>query len=200
MIKPGPGEGKPAPAAKAAVRPAVASKIIAKSVPAKAAAGKKSAVKKGAAGTAAKKAAKASLAAAAAKRAAKAALAKEPAIKDAAEEEAADAAGDQTEFSGQVSYKIFFQDETAVITQNSEKKLAQVADTMNYYPMAQVKLIGYAYSGEANPQAMAQDRVDYVATRLSGKYNIGSDRMESSTQISKSPKSMIVEIKMQGKE
>gem|GEM_PF-757250 len=105
----------------------------------------------------------------------------------------------QAEFSGQVSYKIYFREGTAVVTPNSEKKLAQVAETMNYYPMAQIKLIGYAYSGEAEPETAAKNRVDFVASRLSGKYRIESGRMETSTQISDSPKSM-VEIKMLGKE
>ena len=105
----------------------------------------------------------------------------------------------QTEFSGQVSYKIYFREETAIVTPNSEKKLAQVAETMNYYPMAKIKLIGYAYSGEANSETMAQNRVNYVATRLTSKYSIEKDRMDISTQISDAPKS-IVEIKMLGKE
>jgi len=105
----------------------------------------------------------------------------------------------QTEFSGQVSYKIYFREETAIVTPNSEKKLTQVAETMNYYPMAKIKLIGYAYSGEANSETMAQNRVNYVATRLNSKYAIEKDRMDVSTQISDTPKS-IVEIKMLGKE
>jgi len=105
----------------------------------------------------------------------------------------------RTEFSGQVSYKIYFREETAIVTPNSEKKLAQVAETMNYYPMAKIRLIGYAYSGEANSEAMAQNRVNYVVARFTKKYMIGKDRMDISTQISDTPKS-IVEIKMLGKE
>lgn len=121
---------------------------------------------------------------------------------DNGEEKAKPEAGPQetqTEFSGQVSYKIYFREETAIVTPNSEKKLAQVAETMNYYPMAKIKLIGYAYSGEANSETMAQNRVNYVATRLTSKYSIEKDRMDISTQISEAPKS-IVEIKMLGKE
>ena len=65
--------------------------------------------------------------------------------------------------------------------------------------MAKIKLIGYAYSGEANSETMAQNRVNYVSMRLSSKYKIEKDRMDISTQISDAPKS-IVEIKMLGKE
>ncbi|MBU2573402.1 MAG: hypothetical protein KKH28_04925 [Elusimicrobia bacterium] len=104
-----------------------------------------------------------------------------------------------TEFSGQMSYKIYFKDDTAIVTSNSEKKLSQVAETMNYYPMAKVKLIGYAYSGEANSQTMAENRVNYVANTLAAKYKIEKERIDITTQIAASPKS-IVEIKMIGKE
>ena len=125
--------------------------------------------------------------------------AEEPAVKDEAGAQDAGSQDSQTEFSGQVSYKIYFREETAIVTPNSEKKLAQVAETMGYYPMAKIKLIGYAYSGEANSDTMAQNRVNYVATRLTSKYKIEKDRMDISTQISDTPKS-IVEIKMMGKE
>lgn len=110
-----------------------------------------------------------------------------------------DEAQENTEFSGQMSYKIYFREDTDIVTVNSEKKLSQVADTMNYYPMAKVKLIGYAYSGESNSQAMAEKRVNYVANRLSTKYKIEKARIDVTTQIADTPKS-IVEIKMVGKE
>ena len=125
--------------------------------------------------------------------------AEEPAPKEDEAKPEAGAPEAQTEFSGQVSYKIYFREETAIVTPNSEKKLAQVAETMNYYPMSKIKLIGYAYSGEANSETMAQNRVNYVATRLTSKYSIEKDRMDISTQIADAPKS-IVEIKMLGKE
>jgi outer membrane protein OmpA-like peptidoglycan-associated protein len=107
-----------------------------------------------------------------------------------------DAAG---EFSSQVSYKIYFKENTASITANSEKKLAQVAETLGYYPMANISLTGYAYSGEANADAMAENRVNYVAARLADKYKIDRTRMDVQSKVSETPKS-IVEIKMSGKE
>ncbi|MBI4802695.1 MAG: hypothetical protein HY796_09260 [Elusimicrobia bacterium] len=112
---------------------------------------------------------------------------------------AADDAQEAAEFSVQMSYKIYFKEHTAIVTPNSEKKLSQVAETMNYYPMAKVKLTGYAYSGEANSQTMAENRVNYVANRLAVKYKIEKERIDTATQIVDSPKS-IVEIKMVGKE
>lgn len=103
------------------------------------------------------------------------------------------------EFSGQVSYKVYFKENTATITANSEKKLAQVAETLGYYPMASIALTGYAYSGEANAEVMAENRVNYVATRLAEKYKIARTRMNVKSQVSETPKS-IVEIQMTGSE
>lgn len=155
---------------------------------------------------------------AAALKKAKALAAKKAALKKAraaakkkAPEAAADGEGDNApagpaksdaaggEFSSQVSYKIYFKENTASITANSEKKLAQVAETLGYYPMANISLIGYAYSGEANADAMAENRVNYVAARLADKYKVDRSRMDVQSKVSETPKS-IVEIKMSGKE
>ncbi|OGS29919.1 MAG: hypothetical protein A2218_12215 [Elusimicrobia bacterium RIFOXYA2_FULL_53_38] len=211
VIKPGPGEEKALAAQKNAAKPKVESKNLVPSGTAKTAKGKQALSKKAKAplkkGKAGLKTAKA-----VAKGKSKKGGESAPPPKKEASEPSEDAAtkGDegkmeeaaqdpQTEFSGQVSYKIYFREETAIVTPNSEKKLTQVAETMNYYPMAKIKLIGYAYSGEANSETMAQNRVNYVATRLNSKYAIEKDRMDVSTQISDTPKS-IVEIKMLGKE
>ena len=139
------------------------------------------------------------------KKAAKKAPAKKKAA-PAAEEEAAapaeepaapagDAAG-QGELSGQVSYRIYFMENNA-LTAASGKRLAQVAETMGYYPMANIRLIGYAYSGEANAEAVAETRVNKIASILSEKYSIDQSRMELSSKVSEATKPM-VEIKLAG--
>jgi len=107
--------------------------------------------------------------------------------------------GGSGDFSGQVSYKIYFKENTASLTANSEKRLAQVAETLGYYPMANIALTGYAYSGEANAETMAESRANHVAMRLSEKYKIDRARMEVGSSVSETPKS-IVEIKLTGKE
>lgn len=122
----------------------------------------------------------------------------------AAEEEAAPAetaapsgdAAQQGELSGQVSYRIYFMENNA-LTAASGKRLAQVAETMGYYPMANIRLIGYAYSGEANAEAVAETRVNKIASILSEKYNIDQSRMELSSKVSEATKPM-VEIKLAG--
>jgi len=102
------------------------------------------------------------------------------------------------ELSGQFSYKVFFTD-TNALTSSSEKRLAQVAETMGYYPMANIQLTGYAYSGEPNADSLAENRVNMVAARLSEKYKIEKARMEMSSKVSEATKAM-VEIKLTGKE
>jgi len=126
-----------------------------------------------------------------------------PAEADAEETPAGeDAAPAQTappgEPSGQVSYKIYFNDANS-LTSGSEKRLAQVAETMGYYPMANIKLIGYAYSGEPNADTVAETRVNLVATRLTEKYKIIRTRMDLQTKVTEATTS-VVEIKMTGNE
>ncbi|MHB0994759.1 MAG: OmpA family protein [Elusimicrobiales bacterium] len=126
----------------------------------------------------------------------------EPEAADAAEasaQEAPTGTPAQTQVSGQVSYKIYFKENTTILTENSEKKLAQVAETLGYYPMANIQLTGYAYTGEASAEATAENRVNHVAARLAEKYRIDKSRMDVSSSVSETPKS-IVEIRMTGKE
>ncbi|HOW90155.1 MAG TPA: hypothetical protein PL037_07715, partial [Elusimicrobiales bacterium] len=104
---------------------------------------------------------------------------------------------EKTHSESGLTYKIGFEEGTATVTEDGEKRLGKIAETLSYYPMAQIKLIGYAHSGEGDPQTLARRRVDLVSARLSDKYNIGSDRMESSVQVTGDRKNM-VEIKMRG--
>ncbi len=105
-------------------------------------------------------------------------------------------AAPQGQLSGQVSYRIFFMNNNS-LTSASEKRLAQVAETMGYYPMARIRLTGYAYSGEPNADAVADNRVNKVASRLSEKYSIDKSRMELNSKVTESTKPM-VEIKLAG--
>ncbi len=100
------------------------------------------------------------------------------------------------QLSGQVSYRIFFTDRNA-LTNASEKRLEQVAETMGYYPMASIQLTGFAYSGEADAAAVAQSRVNKVADRLAEKYKIDRSRMQLSSKVTEATKPM-VEIRLAG--
>jgi len=65
--------------------------------------------------------------------------------------------------------------------------------------MANIQLIGYAYSGEPNADALAETRVNLVAARLTEKYKIDQTRMDLQSKVTEATKS-VVEIKMTGKE
>lgn len=128
----------------------------------------------------------------------------EPADAPPAEAQAGDlsAAGGQQApaggLAGQFSYKIYFTEENT-ITAASEKRFTQVAQTINYYPMATVMLTGHANTGEAEADAMAAKRVNMVANRLSEKYRIDRSRMDINSQVTETAKPM-VEIMLSGKE
>lgn len=118
-----------------------------------------------------------------------------PPAEEAAKTSEAPAPG---ELSGQFSYKVFFTDDNK-LTSASEKRLAQVAENIGYYPGAKLQLTGYAYSGEPNADAVAENRVNTVAARLSEKYKVDRERMDTSSKVSEATKAM-VEIKLTGKE
>ena len=102
------------------------------------------------------------------------------------------------ELSGQVSYKIYFTEQNA-LTNASEKRLAQVAETMRYYPMSNIQLTGFAYSGEPNADTLAENRVNAVAARLESKYKVDRSRMEMVSKVTEANKA-VVEIKLTGNE
>ncbi|HOI42532.1 MAG TPA: hypothetical protein PK523_06250, partial [Elusimicrobiales bacterium] len=124
LVKPGPGEAaKPAPASSRTARPAAAPKAPAVRKPA----GKKPLPGKTRVKT---------NPAAAKLPAAVPAPAEEPDEREPAGQ------GETSEFIGQVIYKIYFRQGTSAITANSEKKLAQVANTVKHYPDSMLKLTG----------------------------------------------------------
>lgn len=121
---------------------------------------------------------------------------RKPKRASAARSGGAAASDKQAQSSGQVSYRIFFTDRNT-LTSASDKRLGQVAETMGYYPMANIQLTGFAYSGEADAAAVAQGRVNKVADRLAEKYKIDRSRMQLSSKVGEATKPM-VEIRLTG--
>ncbi len=190
VINPSAAEVRTSSAPAKALGRQLAGAPAAKAKAARAAARKKTARKARPAGVPAKAAAKASI--------------RKPAAAESAldgpgadEQRTSDDGTEKTHSESGLTYKIGFEEGTATVTEDGEKRLGKIAETLSYYPMAQIKLIGYAHSGEGDPQTLARRRVDLVSARLSDKYNIGSDRMESSVQVTGDRKNM-VEIKMRG--
>jgi outer membrane protein OmpA-like peptidoglycan-associated protein len=108
--------------------------------------------------------------------------------------------GETSEFIGQVIYKIYFRQGTSAITANSEKKLAQVANTVKHYPDSMLKLTGYASPEDEGGEELAKDRADLVFKNLvSAKYGVPAERIEVNHRLSKTS-SNIVEIRMGGGE
>lgn len=102
--------------------------------------------------------------------------------------------------SSQVNYKIYFnKEDTTSITPNSQKKMAQVAETMKLYPMAKLKLISYANSNEPDSHTLAEDRVNMVANLFVNRYRVSEDRIQVQTKSTEKPINF-VEIRMIGKE
>lgn len=118
----------------------------------------------------------------------------------AAEPEPAAAEEDASEFIGQVIYKIYFRQGTSSITTNSEKKLAQVANTTRHYPDSRLKLTGYASPDDQGGEDLARERADLVfKTLVSAKYKVPAGRIDVTHRLSRSSTN-IVEIRMGGAE
>lgn len=105
-----------------------------------------------------------------------------------------------SEFIGQVIYKIYFKQGTSSITTNSEKKLAQVANTTRHYPESRLKITGYASPDDQGKEELAKGRADLVfKTLVSAKYKVPADRIDVTHRLSRTS-SNIVEIRMGGAE
>ncbi|KAF0126593.1 MAG: hypothetical protein FD189_913 [Elusimicrobia bacterium] len=116
------------------------------------------------------------------------------------EPEPAQAEEEASEFIGQVIYKIYFRQGTSSITTNSEKKLAQVANTTRHYPDSRLKLTGYASPDDQGGEELAQNRADLVfKTLVSAKYKVPAGRIDVTHRLSRSSTN-IVEIRMGGAE
>lgn len=111
-----------------------------------------------------------------------------------------EAGEEPSEFIGQVIYKIYFRQGTSSITTNSEKKLAQVANTTRHYPDSRLKITGYASPDDQGGEELAKNRADLVfKTLVSSKYKVPSERIDVAHRLSRSSTN-IVEIRMGGAE
>lgn len=98
---------------------------------------------------------------------------------------------DRPSRSGAVNYQVGFQSNTPNITQDGENILGRVADTMHYYPLDNINLVGYANSGEANAETLANDRAQLVAKLLVERHGMKRERIRVQTKITESPMSKV---------
>ncbi|MBI4056697.1 MAG: hypothetical protein HY399_04020 [Elusimicrobia bacterium] len=82
-----------------------------------------------------------------------------------------------------VNYEVNFLPASTGITPDGEKSLAQVADSMSYYPLAKLTLVGYAYDGEPNASAMANKRAQVVSSILVNQYRVDPQRIQVQTKV-----------------
>ena len=84
---------------------------------------------------------------------------------------------------GPVSYKLGFVPDSKNLTKEGDRSLAQVAETMNYYPYEKLKIVGSAGAKEPDAQNLALGRAKSVAAILLNKYKVGKDRMRLETKV-----------------
>ena len=82
------------------------------------------------------------------------------------------------------SYDLQFTKDTHQLTPEAEKRLAQVADTVAYYPMESLKIQGFAQSTEANAAQLAERRAKMVAGLLINKYQIDPKKIQVASSVS----------------
>ena len=85
--------------------------------------------------------------------------------------------------SGAVNYQVTFVRNTANITPDGENILGRVADTMRYYPLDNINLVGYAFSGEVGAEKLAQQRTELVEKVLVEQHSLKRDRIKSSSKV-----------------
>lgn len=82
-----------------------------------------------------------------------------------------------------VNYQVNFPKDLADVTQEGERLLARVGDTMHYYPLDEVHVVGYADDDEPGARALAEARAAAVATRLIERYGLKAERVHKDTKV-----------------
>lgn len=84
-------------------------------------------------------------------------------------------------------YTLDFGRSTHQLTPDAERQLAQIAETMVYYPMETLKVVGYAQPGEQDSAGLADRRAKMVAGLLINKYQIDPKKIQTSSEVSDLP-------------
>lgn len=93
--------------------------------------------------------------------------------------------------AGAINYSVLFARDTAVMSQEGPGLLARVADTMHYYPLDNINLVGYADRTEPASESLAELRAKAVAAVLVEKYNVQADRVRVSGKVVDFPASKV---------
>lgn len=105
-------------------------------------------------------------------------------VAPSAGEEASPAAASEPEASPKPSrpasgsYQLDFNKNTHQLTAEAEKRLAQVAETVVYYPLEHLKIVGYAHPSESQASSLAERRAQMVAGLLINKYQLEPKKIQ----------------------
>lgn len=81
-------------------------------------------------------------------------------------------------------FSLDFNRNTHQLTPDGEKRLAQIAETMVYYPNEGLKIVGHASTLETAPANLAEKRAQMVAGLLINKYQVDPKKIEVSSSLS----------------
>ena len=88
---------------------------------------------------------------------------------------------------GATPYELQFIKDKHEMTPEAEKTLAQVAETIAYYPLENLDLVGYAHNGEQDAASLAQKRAQMVAGLLINKYKVDPKKIQVHSSVSDTP-------------
>jgi outer membrane protein OmpA-like peptidoglycan-associated protein len=85
------------------------------------------------------------------------------------------------------NFELAFNANTHQLTREAERQLEQVAQTMVYYPMENLKIVGYAESAETDSAGLAERRAQMVASLLINKYQIEPKKIQVTSTVVETP-------------
>ena len=77
---------------------------------------------------------------------------------------------------------MLFEKNTSNITREGDNILQRVADTMHYYPLDNINLVGYSYTGESDPDQLAIRRAQLVSKLLVERHGMKRERIQVDTK------------------
>ncbi|MFH1723140.1 MAG: hypothetical protein ABII00_00820 [Elusimicrobiota bacterium] len=80
------------------------------------------------------------------------------------------------------NYQVVFVRNTSNVTSEGELVIERVDEVRRMYPLARAELVGYANTGEPNPESLARDRARLVSDRLEDR-GMKTNRIDIRTQI-----------------
>ena len=81
------------------------------------------------------------------------------------------------------NYEVAFNKDSHQMTPEGEKVLAKVAETVAYYPLEHLKLVGFAQSAEPGGAALAERRAQLVAGLLINKYQVEPKKIQVKSSV-----------------